>query len=61
MPRGKRNPVDEQPEEEIVPDVQAMTPEEYMAFLQAKAADVNLQAEERLYAMREIGRLNAKG
>lgn len=60
MPRGIPNKPKEV--EALKPvDQKDMTDREYFDIMSARAADVSLIAEERLFAMREVGRLRANG
>lgn len=59
MARTKKESAPEKEPEFI--ETAKMTEAEYLEFVTARAADVSLQAEERLFAMRELGRLRANG
>lgn len=63
MPRGIPNKPKEpeQPQEVKPVDQKDMTDREYFDLMSARAADASLIAEERLFAMREVGRLRANG
>lgn len=60
MARTKKESAPEVQEPEFI-ETAKMSEAEYLAFVTARAADVSLQAEERLFAMRELGRLRANG
>lgn len=62
MARTKRQAPEQVEESEpVYIETAKMTDAEYLAFVTARASDVSLMAEERLFAMREIGRLRANG